>query len=350
MSDTQEKIQRDFVNDLVKPSTLKFIHNVFNKSLFDVVYFNVNTDRRLNGIIGKFFPNLVPRSRVQYIIDLLLKKIGMDQLYFLMECDGEMRDIIKQFCKENKIVCEEIKYNTSDGSFSHLVIAKFGFSFWAYPLTVSGERFDHRMRPAEPKSRDEQPSLEYQNYKVEILGDSFDKCLVQISLYFMDRWIHIYATHLGLSPEARKNQSRKIVEIITENSINKGIPFILGGDINSFDPASKIPALLMDQIDIFTNVGWNWITKHIPSTFKAYPFDIVFKMSKEEQDIYYQLLREEKPEFVTFCESMVEKYGVDGGALDHVFISRSLYCGVVPVDSEQVSDHYALVTRIQGFC
>jgi len=348
MSDSNESIKCTFDNamGIIKKNPFSSFQQALHSHFFSVMFLNVNTDRRLNGFIGKQYPHLAPKIRAQKIIDNVIANVKMNHLHCLEETDGEMREMIKEHSSSNSLICQEVKYNTSDGAFSYLIISKFEVLVKVFPLTVSGERFDHTKRPEAPKSRDEKSSQEYQNYQAEILGDNFDKALVQVSFSLNGRTMHVYCAHLGLGVMARLNQSRKVVEIIKQHSIDQGIEFVFGGDINAFDPVSKTPALCVPQIEEFTNAGFEWITKTLQCTFIAYPYDIVFKMSKEEQDEYFKLLNAQSEQFAKFCEDMLNKYGAEGGALDHIFTSVGLKCSLSLVDTEQVSDHYALVMTI----
>jgi hypothetical protein len=309
---------------------------------YETIYFNVNTDRRLDGVIGSAFPHLKPHVRADHINNRVLKNIKPEQLIILMEVVGVMSVSIKKFCSKYHLLCKDVPYNNSNGAFSFLVISlreQATANVTAFPLTKSGRSYVDAQRPVAPKPG-ETPSPQFLEYKNEILGDNFDKMAICVDLGH----VHIYAVHMGLSNDTRLNQSKKLVEIINFHSVSKGIPFICGGDFNSFDQTRVDKNVFMKQIDIIRSLSdINWLTNDILCTFNAYPYDILFKCSGDEIQIYKSLEKQETVnEFASFCNDLVAKYGVDGGALDHIFSSKSLTCSVDVVNMGTISDHFLL--------
>lgn len=309
-----------------------------DNEIIEVLMGNLNTDRRLIGklpqgkTIASAFSELHPSKRIDdvkpLIIEWLKKKNGLVALF---ELDDMMIELFKTFCNENDILFEVRRYNPTDLAFSYLVMARnksLLSTIKGFPLTTTGLYCTDEERP----KQGEKASEEYTN---KILFDNFEKTVIQIKIGNID----IYVTHLGLSNKAKIAQTKKIVEIIQFESVANDRQVIMAGDLNCFDVSKPGIFLLDEQLDILKEF-LKWHTKHFTNTFTAYPYDIVFKMNSEEKAKYFELVKEERiDEFKLFCTEMTNKYGLEGGALDHVFASETLDLEVNQKRVYPTSDH-----------
>jgi len=315
-----------------------------------ILFLNANTDRRLNGVEGKAHPHYLPSNRIPKITMQVRLLLNEATIFCLCELE---EDVCNQFAAEFADCATKIvAYNTSKGAFHLLLIAHNPVTLAnvkAYPLTKSGESYPDAKRPTALKPN-EVPTAEYKEevalYKKEILGDNFDKMVVGVSLTVNGETIDVYFTHMGLSTEARMAQTAKLVEIIKSRLPNK---FVIIGDLNAFDPSVKVPALYKPQIELIREgLSCAWLTEGVESTFEAYYFDIVFKLTEEERKKYFQLKDENKiEEFRVFCLEMVAKYGTKGGPLDHAFASKELNAIATVHPTEGLSDH-AMIEVVFG--
>lgn len=316
-------------------------------------FYNINSDRRLASttVIGKAFPELQPSVRKDVVCEKVIQAIGINEIVILLEVDDQMLNGLVEYVHHStELKYRSAIYNTSQGSFKYLVLTRLEGvveTVREFPLTKSGNFFEG-MRPAAPVSG-ETPSAEFLDYKEEILQDNFDKSVMMLTVQIQNddqlTPLDVYCTHPGLANTAKLLQTKKIVEIIQSNSIDHGRPFVLGGDLNSFDQTASTPTLYLPQIELLSSMeNVIWATNGVNCTFYAYPFDIVFKMNNQEKDKYFLLIKEEKvDEFRSFCEEMSQKYGLEGGCLDHVFHSSSLQVQTTVIDEfGALSDHYML--------
>lgn len=335
--------------------------------LFKLICLNINTDRRITGIVAEACPEYPFPQRKQGIIDAVVKILA--DLIILFEVSPEMIEPLIEGFALHGYHCEHVPYNESTGAFSFLVLSKNEKNLQfikAYPLTESGSYISNSERPASPKPG-EVPSAELIAYKKLILGDNFEKTVIKITIGGTD----YYCTHLGLQNETRLLQTQEVRRIIEAQS--QGRQFIITGDFNSFDSTKSTPTLFTEQLEIVSTLpGVTWDTSKILCTFRAYIFDLLFKMSITDKAEYFRLEKEyaalitqlqsapeDKIEFLQLekayvvqqfrlhCEAMVAKYGLEGTALDHVFSSETLNVTVEVIDMGSLSDHFMMVTTIQ---
>ncbi len=318
-----------------------------------VIFWNGNDDRRNKGFEGEAFPEYATKNRLDGIVKTIKEKTVENTLFCLFEmeentCKQIMQSLNLDLITKTEYAMKMVAYNTSLGAFNFLLIAlnpELVENVQPLPLTESGQSYDNSKRPQAPK-QGETPSDEFIKYKQEILKDNFDKMLVKVSIGNLD----IYFTHLGLATDARFLQTSKIAQYITEHSINTQRLWMFGGDLNCFDPNSSTPTLYAPQMDLLKGMGGNWLTAETKSTFNAFKFDVAFKMSKEEKDKYFGYKdRKEVAEFRKFCLEMAEKYGTEGGPLDHVFTSANLTAAVTAHPPTELSDHSLVETEIALF-
>lgn len=326
-----------------------FTFNIMESSKIQV--WNANTDRRLNGISGQAFPNYRPGERILGIVEKItndLKKNG--GICILFELEEDICEKIIELLGSDYYTTM-VPYNTSKGCFNFLFVSTNTEHFKhiiPLPLTKSGQPIKNDTRPPAPKPGE--PLTEEQKiYKIETLGDNFEKMIVLIKLNIHGEEVHVYVTHMGLSNDTRIQQTQKLKEYVMKYSIADNKKWVLCGDFNSFDGSVSYPKLFTEQIEILNNLNGKWLTENVQTTFSAFPYDIVFKLSKQEKDKYFELCKfstemetkykifradeliekltsEENEmyfkyveEFRTFCIEMSTKYGINGGALDHVF-------------------------------
>lgn len=306
---------------------------------FTTKFTNLNSDRRLspNTTIAKAYPELSPVVRIKKICETELLNIADDEIVFLLELDTFMLQELSKFAHTSGFEYTSVTYNYSLGAFACLIITKIKNivnSLQIFPLTKSGKFVENCDRPTRDSESD------YLSYTEEVLGDNFEKLLIKITYDNID----IYCTHVGLSNNCKLNQTKMICDIIKKESVDNNKSFILGGDFNMFDQTQSEFTLYVDQLNVITkNLPVVWSTKNIENTFTPFPYDIVFKMTREEKDIYFQLNNEGKvEEFRNFCSNMVEKYGLFGGALDHVFHTDGMNIVTTAIDFGDCSDHFVL--------
>ena len=313
-----------------------------------VISFNINTDRRWakDNTIGLATPyyNLEENRGPEIVLKVV--ESGAE-LVILFEVDPDAVEFIEAQFSSHGYKCSHFTYNKSRLAFSFMVLSKnekLLKHIEAIPLTKSGSYIEDSARPCAPKAG-EAATPEYLAYKEEILLDPFERTVIKVSIGNVD----YYCTHLGLQNNARMLQTQMLREIVETQSISKARSFIIFGDFNSFDATKSTPTLLAEQIEILSSMyGVTWDSKHILATFRAFIFDIVFKMIVEEKDEYFRLLKAGLvAEFRAFCELMADKYGLGGCALDHVFSSEELQVHVDAVDMGSLSDHFMMVMTIE---
>jgi len=306
---------------------------------------NINTDRRIDGIIAKALPQYIFSQREPGIIEAVLK-IEAD-IVCLFEVAPEMIEPLETGLAKHGYHSKHFFYNESAMAFSFLVISKNEenlCSITVHPLTKSGTYVSNSKRPQAPRSA-EAPSEAFLAYKEEILGDAFERTVIRASIGEID----YYYVHLGLQNETRLLQTQKLREIVEIHSISQERKFTIGGDFNSFDARKTTPTLLAEQIEILSKMPkTTHNSEKILCTFRAFVFDLVFRMSTDDKETYFRLQKTGLvDEFREHCEKMAEKYGTEGTALDHVFSSESLNVEVEAIDLGSLSDHFMMVVTIQ---
>ena len=317
-----------------------------SKPGINIKVWNINCDRRLNGPIGQAFPKLHPDVRIPEILKKIKQELIPGTIFCLLEVTEEPAEKLRAFAKTQGYGCVSAPYNSSSGCFYFVTLydqASFEvIKSTLLPLTKSKQPVSNDSRP----KQGEKPMKEYLE---ETLGDNFEKGVFEV--LFLNKQsgkqFVCYFNHLGLRNEARLKQTKCLIEYVQERNVTKGLPCFVGGDMNSFDFTKSTPTLFQEQIDLLTEAGLEWLTELLQSTFSAFPYDIVFKFTEDEKDIYFSLLRGEKlEEFRAFCEKMVEKYGTAGAALDHVFIKNFEGSCQVEIEPCELSDHHIIKTHI----
>ena len=315
--------------------------------LKNVLCLDINTDRRLaiGSTIAKAFPEYDFENRCHGIVSKVAATGA--ELVMLCEVDAERIDFFETQFSLHGYKCRHVAYNQSQGAFSFLILSQneeFLKNIEAFPLTESGLYVENSARPCAPKAG-ETPTPEYLAYKEEILLDSYDKTVIKVSIGNVD----YYCTHLAQQNNARMFQTLKLRKIVETQSIDKFRSAIICGNFNSFDVTKSTPTLLAEQIEILASMGAiKWNSKNIPLTFRAFIFDIVFKMTTKETEKYFRLLNAGLVVgFRVFCKEMMKKYGLDGIALDHVFSTADLQVNVEAIDMGSLSDHFMMFMTIE---
>ena len=274
-----------------------------------VLSLNVNNDRRLErpGLIKEAFPQYSFAQRVKPLKELIKK------------CDADISILFELSSFGAKLIGPHptYPYNLSQNSFRFMIITDLNIKVTSHPLTQNDL---YHQGSWETRKGDE--------YFENVLGDSFEKTLLQIS--YND--INIYVTHLGLGQETRLKQSQKIMSLV------KG-DYVLCGDFNSFENGTS--KTYMPQIKIL-NEGNEWLTQNFRCTFRGFPYDLGYLMNEQEKTDFAKV--NDAFSFRVFCVRMLRKYGCEGGALDHVFIKglTGHVENVITCDS----DHSLLLTTI----
>lgn len=325
-------------------------------SQVNISFFNVNSDRRLEQLPGSTWPELIPGFRSQQIIEKVIAELGNNDILVFCEVDIGMTSTIKAYCDENSLWIKIGVYNLSTLAFRYLVISKFECtSFNVYPLTKSGFFTEDCQRPQAPLLGSE-PSADFLAYKEDIFGDNFDKSVIRTRFTLAGKELDVWSCHLGLANSTKLAQTIKFRSLIEEHSIAKGIAFVCGGDFNSFDAASEMPKLYEQQIKAMESDKIKWCTSHLTCTFRAYPYDIKFKMASDERMEFDRLYNAPKTDglysevviknFRTFCEAMYAKYGGDGVALDHCFANHNLQIEAKAIILGTMSDHFMVQATV----
>jgi hypothetical protein len=310
------------------------LYYITKPKLSKVICWNGNDDRRNRGFEGVAFPEYATKNRIPGIVAEIKEKTTTGVLFCLFEMEFETcEDIVVRLGRT--YATTTVPYNTSKGSFNFLLITlhpEFLTDVTRCPLTRSGKSFVG-LRPDAPKSG-ELPSDEFKRYKEEVLFDNFDKMVIRISFDDVD----VYITHLGLSTDARMAQTEKLVELVRSYSVHFSRNWIVCGDLNSFDPSST--NVYMPQINKLHQLGGSWLTEAVSTTFSAFKFDIAFKLDPEEKKKYFGFKDlNDCVGFREFCLEMAEKYGTDGGPLDHVFTSGDISAKALVHFPSELSDH-----------
>lgn len=326
-----------------------------SQSLASVFLWNFMNDRRLynKGLrISKSFPECSNEVRNRKLIDFLTSASFPERTIIgVMELMEESCTLIQNILISMGFSCESIPYNMSNGAFCFLIATKgiYPEKITSFPLTETGEYVKNEERGSLPKSF--------------TLGDNFDKTLVEVTFSAFK----LYTTHIGLSNEARTLQMEKISEIIFRETSGGTIPFVFGGDLNAFDARVPTPTLLVSMFDSLVSKfdTINWISRNWGTTFKAYLFDLAFKMSKQERDLYFALIdlskegeidREFLSSLGTFssyeealrflCEIVAQREGIYSTALDHFFV-HGLNASAEPFFLPwSLSDHAVIVAEL----
>lgn len=317
---------------------------MFNESNneIEIIVGNFNSDRRVSPsapqgkTIAQAFSEYQTPRRISTLYSMI-DKLKTNVIMILVEIDAETKQSLTDYCAKNHVAITTFAYNKSVGCFHFVIMTKNPSlinSIKCFPLTKSGSYVENVTRPAGPvvSKPGEKPTTEFLLYQEEICFDNFEKSLIQIAL----GKLHVYATHVGLSNKAKITQTQLIANIVQKQSIVNQNQVIVTGDFNCFNAEKTGNVLLTEQLDHLNFLKWS--TANIKSTFKSYPFDIVYKLSATEKQTYFKLIDEVQiDQFRTFCEQMAMTYGLEGGALDQVFATTDL--AIEQIEMYPASDH-----------
>ena len=326
-----------------------------------IVFANCNSDRRLLGFFGDCYPELKIENRIDRISALLIDDLDKTTILILFELDEVFLQLLINKIKENKDYHFKYAiYNNSDLAFRYLVISKIeGIveTLETFPLTKSGKFVHNKDRPdaIPPKNitklecdveyieKRDLSKQKYEEYKDEVLRDNFDKSIIKVSYHGND----IYCVHLGLSIDARMNQTMKIIEIVKEESVKKNRNFVIGGDFNSFDTKDNKPITFKKQLKfIKNNLDCVWLTNSTKCTFDPFPYDIHYHLDDSDLGVFNRLIQQKNIEdFKVYCKAMALKYETtENAAFDHIFCSKNIQCNelIVIHPKNHITDHYIM--------
>lgn len=295
-----------------------------------VVSFNVNDDPRLNGPEGIAFPEYKFSHRAPMIASEVGSILASSKqvIVCLFELCEASCDIL---CSLISYPSMRISYNLDVSSFYFLLFVNDRLlldSVTILPLTTSGKRYNG--------SRCEPYQLGYNEFIEEVLGDKFEKTLLKITINNLD----VYITQLGSTEQIRYQQGKRLMEYVNEVSYDDH--YILCGDFNAVKVTSRTITLDEKLIDII-NEG-TWLTDNIKSTCKRFPYDILHKCTPPEKELYKVVMTNSEA-LRTLCLLLGEKYGNEGGPLDHVFASY-VERDVTILERYALSDHSMIIINI----
>jgi hypothetical protein len=305
---------------------------------YTIVFFNCNSDRRLDGFEGDCYPQIKSINRLDSITKLLIDPLDDYTILILFELDDKfLNGFIDKIKNRSNYYYNYSIYNRSALAFRYLVITKLKSvteTLKVYPLTISG-KFVENERPTCDLE-------EYGLYHKEVLYDNFEKSVIQIKLYDLD----IYCIHMGLNHLAREYQSKKLIEIVKKESENRR--FIIGGDFNSFNLVKHSPKVYNKDLDIICDkLNATCKTIDLVTTFTPFPYDIYFLISADDI-LKLQNLKDMKnyDGFRLYCETMSLKHDtINCGVLDHLIFSKyghsQSFINVIPPQN-YISDHYIM--------
>jgi endonuclease/exonuclease/phosphatase family metal-dependent hydrolase len=243
-----------------------------------ILTWNINSDRRVElqddekyKYTAIPFADFSVHQRFTYIaanIDYLVKEKQVS-LLALQEVEDSVLPKLKAHLESIGLNVITAKYNPTPMAFNLLFAydpAKYCFvdSKQIY-LTLSGTSTDNR------------DSLTKDELFAQNLNQPFEKSslLVHLRDNSNGNEFCIVNNHLGLSNKHRLLASNLLCSKLSEIKL----PMVLVGDFNQFDDAVPEARLLMQQIEVFENHGFNWTSKclqtqHPGGTFVSYPYDI----------------------------------------------------------------------------
>jgi len=292
---------------------------------------NINCDRRQSGKIKEALPECCMSERFTKIRKQIKKRLKNGGLFILLEVDNETCKKLDWYVLSKDWLFESAHYNSSETSFSYVVIYTQGYCINysdLYPLTMSGLPY------SSPRDKSKEHLL-------ETFNEEFEKGVFHIILTLpTSLTIDLFVVHLGLKNDSRLLQTKKLQEYVASHK-----KALIVGDLNSFDSTKKEPTLFTTQLDMLLESGFLHSSNTIQSTFdnRFFPYDLQFKMTTEDKQEYDKLLKgDDHIAFREFLLGLPKKYSTEGVALDHVF-SKGIDCTVKSEALYELSDH-SLIT------
>ena len=308
-----------------------------------VVSFNFNNDRRINNRLYSKYAHLSAENRLEMLEEFVRDNLRKGYIVNIFEITEKILNMITEIDFDANFISGT--YNLSEGSFKYLVIVPKQYMIETlinFALTSTFEFYNNDERPKTDIER--RNNAEYQEFT---LGELFEKGALYYRLQIDGKYVNMILVHQGLGEKQRIKQAKKLVEWI-EKHLNTDEPIFVFGDFNSF--AFK-GGVLQEQMDVYLNYGLLNVLPFDESTFTPNPYDILFKLCREDADKYKDFIAKSRDEendiekladeFYEFCQN-VNQLETPPVALDNVFTN------VKDVEYETIkrcceSDHHAII-------
>lgn len=293
---------------------------------FNIVFFNCNSSKLLQGFEGDCYPELKPIHRIDPIIDRLIDPLDDYTILILFEIDDTF----------------------FNGFISH-IIHKMGYYYNYANYNINSDDDDDYINTSRyiviTKIRDVVGTL-----RTFPLSDGIyeknDRMIIRINLYDLD----IYCVHLTVSNKIRKQQIGKLINIVKNESMQFYRRFIIGGDFNTFNNDSNTNNLTKTKTTQLEYIckGLNAIcvTRDVKTTFNPFPYDINFLLDESDRITINKIKKTKNlRNYRTYCDAMCLKYDITNcGALDHIFLSQYDFFQSISVNFPEnfISDHYIM--------
>lgn len=313
------------------------------KAFIEVVFLNVNTDRRLkNKLYQQFVGQYGMDKRVELLKKLIKDGLELGKIMCLFEIDSEMYDMLKTY--HTNIMT--FQYNKSASAFRYMIFIPDGKSVkesYHIPFTTNKQFIEDCDIP--PTDKDKRENKDYMKLTY---GELFHKSAVH--LIFEDgtgKLFNLIITHIGLSMQTRMHQMRELEQYA--NSLDTNMPIIIGGDFNAFTVEGGI---YLEHMKIMEDGGYKALVPYDRNTFDQYGYDIMFKLSDANKIVYQEFIKKSNDptidieklsiEFKTFCDT-VPLLSTPPTALDNIFIKNCTSINVEVIDKCCNSDHSAIL-------
>lgn len=269
-------------------------------STHTIVFCNVNTDRRISkgGVYRTAYPELAFEARAPELFRRLHESAGGTGILALCEVLPQDLETAVALCREpvGTKIRKDLRMDVltaqycPDGGAFHYVLA-FPSELYDVQLmdhvyvTVSGRG----LLPAKRALMAEAKELTVHNY-----GQEFEKSM---PVYLVtDRTtgarFALGIVHVGLRNRHREAASR-IIEEFAKDMWLLDVPFIAGGDWNTFDDCIPTPAYCQAQFKALSPAYWSTtdlVAAGVTSTFHAFPYDCARFMRADQRAREKELL------------------------------------------------------------
>jgi len=281
----------------------------------------------------KLWPYVDPNYRIRVIYDAVKKWLARGVIVCLLEMFPQMVEFVSSEAKKDDLKIVVHNYHSDPSCMSYVWFFPDNVKLLddqVFPLTSNGQHHEQPLSTVDKKTPE---------YLAWSLGEEFPKSFSSVVIEIGDRKYHFYAYHPGLRNEGRIAQTKMMRDIVLKQNPKY---FVIGGDFNCMNFGTTSTDLNPEQLSVMTDV-FKWPSKNIGCTFTGNPWDLAYKLSRDEFAKYQTLLKAGSEEFKSFCEEMASKYGLEGGSLDHVFCSHNLEVEVksygLVEDGHRLSDH-----------
>ncbi len=255
-------------------------------SRLKLVSWNINSFR---GIGIEIFKNQKYNFKDRFesitaVLDYLIDVKGVT-IFALQELEDSIREDVQNYFKSKGMISVFNKYNPD--KMAHIFL--FAFSPNDYKL-LQQDQIYLTLSGAAASYASENPSKD--EIRLHNLENDFARSAQKIILKNnLNHEFCVVNTHFGLSNKHKLLAAQKLCGQLVEEKL----PLLILGDFNQVDK-SKYNTIYQNQIEIFTNNGYHWLSECLNQqnpggTFLPYPYDIQHLLSPEDLETYSQLIQ-----------------------------------------------------------